>query len=158
MKTKEELDSKIKEIKDFFGDVTDLNGSISDLRKFFRKYFNNKIIHKGSHGVFDFTSLMSFSKELYKMFNGDPIQPFTVTYIRCDIVFYKYDKAPKEEHYIEMDAPWMNVMYLDEIKQSELFKKKEFLKKKNPDEWYIQVKLFDIKNKYTKYIKDISLD
>lgn len=155
MKTKEELDNKIKEIKEFFKNASNLNGNIKDLEDFFKSKFNYKIIKKGSRGVFDFTKLMKLSPELSRMFNNDPIQPFTVTYIRKDIIFYKLDKDPKEEKYIQFGSAWTHVMYLNEIKQSELFKKKEYLRKKNPDEWYIQVNLLSIDSKYTKYIKDI---
>ena len=158
MKTRSELDSKVKELKEHFGNDICLNGNVYDLEKFFDRKFNYKIIKRGTRGVFDFTKLMKSVPEISRMFNDDPIQPFTVTYVRQDIIFYKLDKNPKEEKYIQFGAAWTHVMYLNEIKQSELFKKKEYLKKKDPEEWYIQVNLFDIKNKYTTYIRDIDFN
>ena len=156
MKTKEELDYKLQELKDAFGDHALTNGSIGDLRKWFKNYFNTSIVKVGDKLTFDFSGLFRMAPAIKKKFNDDPIQPITVTYLRADIIFYTYDKHPElGEVYIMWDADWTKYLYPQEIKQSELWKNKEYLFHKNPDEYYLQVNLFDIDSKYVNYIKNI---
>ena len=156
MKTKAELDNKLQELKNMFGENALSNGSIADLRKWFKNYFNKDIVKVGDKLTFDFSGLFKMVPETKKKFNDDPIQPITVTYLRADIIFYTYDKHPElGEVYIMWDADWTKYLYPNEIKQSELWKNKEYLFHENPDEYYLQVNLFDIDSKYVNYIKNI---
>ena len=156
MKTKAELDNKLQELKNMFGENALSNGSIADLRKWFKNYFNKDIVKVRDKLTFDFSGLFKMVPETKKKFNDDPIQPITVTYLRADIIFYTYDKHPEfGELYIMWDVDWTKYLYPQEIKQSELWKNKEYLFHKNPDEYYLQVNLFDIDSKYVNYIKDI---
>ena len=53
------------------------------------------------------------------------------------------------------DADWSKWLYLNEIKLSELWKNKEYLKEKDYDEWYIETKSMEFKSEHTKIIDDI---
>ena len=57
MKTKAELDNKLQELKDAFGEHALTNGSIGDLRKWFKNYFNTGIVKVGDKLTFDFSGL-----------------------------------------------------------------------------------------------------
>lgn len=150
-----ELDKKIIELKNFFrGYMCD--GSINDLEKHFKKHFNKGIIQVGDKLTFDFNTLFFIDPGMKKEFKNDPIQPITITYLRSDIIFYTYDKNPDKEYYVIWGSEWMRWLYPKEIKQSILFKNKEYLLKTNPNEYYLQVNLFDVSNKYVNYIKDIN--
>ena len=99
------------------------------------------------------------SPKIKKQFNNDPIQPITITYKRLDIIFFTYDKHPElGENYTTWGADWMKWLYPTEVKQSVLWANKTYLKEKNPNEYYIQVNSYDLKNKYGKLIKDIDFN
>ena len=156
MKTKAELDNKLQELRKSFGEHAVTNGSIDDLRKWFKKYFNTGIVKVGDKLTYDFSTLFRMVPASQKKLKGDPIQPITVTYLRADIIFYTYDKHPEfGELYMMWDSDYAKYLYPQEIKQSELWKNKEYLFHENPDEYYLQVNLFDIDSKYVNYIKDI---
>lgn len=155
MKTKEQLNKQIETIKNIFGDLL-FASNIAELQKFFKNYFNRDIIQVGDKLVYELNALFSMSPEIKKKFKNDPIQPITVTYKRLDIIFFTYDKRPDlGENYTMWDSDSMKWLYPTEIKQSVLWANKTYLKEKNPDEYYIQVNSFDLKNKYGKLIKDI---
>lgn len=154
--SKSELDKKLNELRKMFGENSLSEGSIADLKKKFKDNFNKDIIKIGYKLTYDFNTLFNNVPSLKKNFNGDPIQPITVTYLRCDIIFFIYDNHPElGENYITFDDSWMKWLYPNEIKQSELWKHKEYLLFDNPNEYYLQVNLFDIKSTFVKYIKDI---
>jgi hypothetical protein len=156
MKTRKELDNQIAELKKTFGNSTLSMGSVGDLKEWFKDNFNKDIIKVGDKLTYNFDFLFHRVPKYRKKFNGDPIQPITITYLRCDIIFFTYDKHPEfGENYIMWDDGWMRWLYPTEVKQSVLWKAKEYLKEKNPNEYYIQVNLFDIDDKYVNYIKDI---
>lgn len=155
IRKKSELDSKLQILKNTFGD-TQYNGNIYELKKLFKDNFNTDIVKIGDELIFDFSTIFNMTTNYRKKFNNDPIQPITVTYLRADIIFYTYDKHPEfGENYIMWDADWTKYLYPVKITQSILWKNKEYLKEKNPNEYYLQVNLFDINSKFTKYIKDI---
>ena len=155
MKTKEQLNKQIENIKNNFGDLL-FASNIAELQKFFKNYFNRDIIQVGDKLVYDLSVLFDMSQKIRDKFNNDPIQPITVTYKRLDIIFFTYDKRPDlGENYTTWDADWMKWLYPTEVKQSVLWANKTYLKEKNPNEYYIQVNSFDLKNKYGKLIKDI---
>ena len=156
IKTRTELDKQLKMLIETFSTNIMTNGNINDLRKWFKDKFNEDIVQVGDKLTFDFHSLFYMSPKWRNKFKGDPIQPITVTYKRVDIIFYTYDKHPEfGEEYIMWDADWTKWLYPNEIKQSVLWKHKESLKKRNPNEYYLQVHMFDIEPKYVNYIKDI---
>lgn len=154
-KSKVELDNKLNELRKVFKEPT-INSNIADLRDWFKDNFNTDIIKVGSKLTYDFTTLFNITSEYRSKFNGDPIQPITVTYLRCDIIFFIYDKHPEfGENYTMWDADWMRWLYPVEIKQSILWKNKEYLRKKDPNEYYLQINLINIDSKLCNYIRDI---
>ena len=152
-KSKEELDKKVKDIQEFFGEQP---ADLMSLQKFFKDKFNPDIIKVGSKAIYDLHFLFNISSEIRKKFKKDPIQPITVTYIRSGVIFFTYDKHPEyPEEWTLYDADASKWLYLSEIKLSELWKNKEFLKEKDFNEWYIQVHSFKVDEKFTKLINDI---
>jgi hypothetical protein len=156
MKTKAELDLQIDNLRKYFNCNVLTDGNIADLQKWFKNKFNRKIINVGDKLVFDFHVLFNMNADYREQFKNDYIQPITVTYLRLDVIFFTYDKHPEfGEKYTVWDADWMKWLYPTEIKQSVLWKHKKYLRKKDPNEYYIEVNLFDIDSKFVKYIKDI---
>ena len=159
IENKEILNNKLSDLRKIFGEFTTSNASIGNLKKYFKDYFNDEIIQIGGQFILDFTVLFNIDNKFKKKFNNEPIQPITITYKRCDVVFFTYDKYPEfDETYLTLDSQWTNWLYPVELKQSVLFAKKEYLKQKNPEEYYLQVNLFDINSNITKYIKDIKIE
>lgn len=153
---KNELDEQLKILKENFSTNIMTDGTIYDLRKYFKDKFNEDIVQVGDKLTFNFHSLCYTSPKWKKKFKNDPIQPITVTYKRADIIFYTYDKHPEfGEEYIMWENDLTKWLYPNEIKQSVLWKYKESLKEKDPNEYYLQVHMFDIDTKYVNYIKDI---
>ena len=155
IKSKEQLDTQIKLLKQTFGDLLQAS-NLSDIQKFFKDNFNEDIVQAGDKLIYDFAALFNIVPEMRRKFNGDNIQPITITYKRLDIIFFTYDKHPElGEQYITLTSDWMKWLFPVEVKQSILWAKKASLREKNPNEYYIQVNSFEINNKYTKLIKDI---
>lgn len=156
VKSKSELDNKLKELKKAFEGPATINGSIGDLKKWFKDKFNEDIVQIGDKLIYDLNALFYMSPMIHKEFNDDPIQPITITYKRLDIIFFTYDKHPEwGEKYTMYDSDWSKWLYPKEIKQSILWKHKEYLREKDPNEYYLQVNLFDINSDLVNYIKDI---
>lgn len=156
IKSKAELDKQLEMLTQAFPDNILSKGNIADLREWFKENFNEDIVQVGDKLTFDFHSLFNIVPNIRKKFKNKPIQPITVTYKRADIIFYTYDNLPElGEEYIIWDSDWTKWLYPNEIKQSVLWKHKESLKEKNPNEYYLQVNLFNIDNKFVNYIKDI---
>ena len=156
---KNELDEQLKILKEKFSTNIMTDGTIYDLRKYFKDKFNENIVQVGDKLTFNFHSLCYTSPKWKKKFKNDPIQPITVTYKRADIIFYTYDKHPEfGEEYIMWESDLAKWLYPTELKLSVLFDKKSYLKEKDPEEWYIETNLFSINDKYTKLINDINFD
>ena len=152
--------TQLKNIKNKTAELKKIIGrqkaDLASLQNFFKKYFNEDIVKVGSKGSFNFRVLFQLNSDYKKLFRNKPIQPITVTYIRCDIIFYTYDLHPEMgEQYITFGSDWAKWFYLNEIKQSELWKNKQYLLEKNPNEYYVQVGSFEVEEKFTKLIKDI---
>jgi len=156
IKSKAELDKQLEMLTRTFSDNILSKGNIADLREWFKDNFNEDIVQVGDKLTFDFHALFNIVPAIRKKFKNKPIQPITVTYKRSDIIFYTYDNLPElGEEYIMWSSDWTKWLYPNKIKQSVLWKHKESLKEKNPNEYYLQVNLFNIDNKYVNYIKDI---
>lgn len=156
IKSKAELDKKLEMFTRIFSDNILSKGNIADLREWFKENFNEDIVQVGDKLTFDFHALFNIVPDIRKKFKNKPIQPITVTYKRADIIFYTYDNLPElGEEYIMWSSDWTRWLYPNEIKQSVLWKHKESLKEKNPNEYYLQVNLFNIDDKFVNYIKDI---
>ena len=154
IKSKEELDKKVKELQECFNVLHDAN--LAEIQKVFKDKFNQDILKVGDHATYDLNALFYISSKIANRFKNDPIQPITITYIRQDVIFFTWDKHPEfGEEYTMYDADWSKWLYLNEIKLSELWKNKEYLIEKDYDEWYIETKLMKFKSKYTKIINDI---
>ena len=120
IKTRQQLDNQIENLKQAFGDLL-FASNIQDIRKFFKDSFNEEIIKVGDKLVFDLTPIFNISPKIKKEYKNDPIQPITITYKRLDIIFFTYDKLPeKGEQYIMWDADWMKFLYPTVVKQSVL--------------------------------------
>lgn len=147
--TKENLDKKLKEIYDSVGGRVNVSVSYGDLRDFFKKSFNDSIFAVGKKAVVDLSFQMKFASNKswwQKRFKNNPYQPVTITYRRLDLIFYTYDNFPNyEEEYMSTESKFTKQFYLADVKFSEIFKKKEHLKKTNPDEWYLQTHLINFK-------------
>lgn len=140
MKTEQELNKKIKEIKESF-DPT-LKPSIHGMQQWFKNNYND-IFHEGCKGWINLKVFFNGpnGSTWKKRFNNVPIQPVTVTYRRCDLLFFTYDNYPKydEEYFVhDGNSNWSKNFYPRHIKASELFKNKMYLLKENIDELYLQ--------------------
>ena len=154
IKSKEELDKKVKELQEYFNVSYDSN--LKELQKVFKDNFNQDILKVGDHAIFYLKSLFNMSPETKKKFKNDPIQPITITYIRQDVIFFTWDKHPEfGEEYTMYDADWAKWLYPVKIKLSDLFKNKEYLKEKDYNEWYVQTHIMKFNSKFTKIIDDI---
>ena len=148
-----ERDNQVKTIKEVIGKI---DPNLKELQKFFKDKFNMNIVKIGDHATYDLKSIFSISPKVKRRFKNDPIQPITITYIRQDIIFFTWDKHPEfGEEYTMYSADWSKCLYLNEIKLSELWKNKEYLKENDYDEWYIQTNSVEFDTKYTKIINDI---
>lgn len=156
MKNHIELDNKVNELRKYLN-FEPVDPNLGAIKNFFKDRFNPDIVHVGDKATFIFQTLFRMSSKLRKEFNNDPVQPITITYRRLDLIFYTYDKHPeKGEQYLDFNSDWTKYIYLSEIKMSELWLGKKYLLEQDPDEYYVQVNLFQLKdNKFTKYIKDI---
>ena len=154
IKSKEELDKKVEELRASLDVEFDAN--IADIKKFFKDKFNPNILKIGDHATFYLKTAFHMSPEIKRKFKNDPIQPITITYIRQDVIFFTYDKRPDlGEEYTMYDADWSKWLYPSEIKLSELWENKSYLKEKDYNEWYIETHLFRLGSKFTKVIDDI---
>lgn len=162
MRNKEELKTKVKELRKVFGGnhiiVPSIDGLIEGLGKDYVDLFK-----KGTKAVVDislFKKVASNSDEWKKRFKDD-WQPITITYRRQDAVFFTWDNYPKyKEEYMIIGAAdsWNKRTYLREIKLSEVFSKKiKRLVDKNFDELVLQLSLneFDNVNGHVTIINDI---
>lgn len=162
MKTEQELNEKIKDLKESFDPI--LKPSMNDMQKWFKKEYND-IFYEGRKCLINLRTFFNGPNgSLWrKRFNNEPIQPVTITYRRCDLVFFTYDKYPtyKEEYFIhDGNSTWTRNFYPREIKASELFKNKMYLLKENPNELYLQVNVLTIGDLYgwITYENDLTYD
>ena len=154
IKSKEELDKKVKELQEYFNVSHDSN--LAEIQKVFKDKFNQDILKVGDHATFYLKAVFNMAPETRKKFKNDPIQPITITYIRQDVIFFTWDKHPEyNEEYTMYGADWSKWLYPAEIKLSELFKNKEYLKEKDYNEWYVQTHIMKFDSKFTKIINDI---
>ena len=153
MKSIEELDNKVAELTKHFGKSAYLEGNMKSIMNFFNDKYNTKIFSKGKLCWInlDFFFNNSEDKKVWrKRFDNNPIQPIKITYKRKDVIFFKWLNYPKyeEEWFVEDNGSlniWPKIIYPQEIKYSELFKNKiNFLKKKDPEELYIQIKVLKV--------------
>lgn len=149
-KIKEELDKKVEELKKHFGKSRFVELNLANQLKFFKKDFNDKIFSKGKQCFFDLTPMFR-NKTFAKRFDNNPIQPITITYKRCDLIFFKWNNYPKyEEEYFakSINGPYSMVCYPFEVKKSELLGKKikHLIEKKDFEELYIQKRVIDFEN------------
>lgn len=152
--SKEELDNKIKGLKEAFNVSYDTN--LMEFQNVFKDNFNPNIIKVGDKATYYLKSVFYMSPEIKRRFKGDPVQPITITYIRQDVIFFTWDKHPEfGEEYTMYSADWSKWLYPAEIKLSELWKKKSYLKETDYDEWYIQTHTFEFKSEHTKIINDL---
>ena len=153
--TQVERDNQVKTIKEFVGKI---DPNLKELQRIFKNKFNPHILMAGDKAIYDLDTVFSQSIKTKKRFKNDPIQPITITYIRQDVIFFTWDKHPEfGEEYTMYDADWSKFLYLKEIKLSELWEKKLYLKEKDYDEWYIQVNSCQFTSKYTKMINNIPM-
>ncbi len=153
--TKEELDNKVKELSDHFKNGRKISPNIKEIMNFFKDKYNTKIFSKGRLCWIDLDFFFNNSenkKEWRKRFDNNSIQPIKITYKRKDVIFFKWLNYPKyeEEWFVEDKSSlniWPKIIYPQEIRYSELFYKKiKTLKKKDPDELYIQVNVLELDN------------
>lgn len=153
--TKKELDNKVKELSDHFKTGRKISPNIKEIMNFFKDKYNTKIFSKGRLCWIDLDFFFNNSenkKEWRKRFDNNPIQPIKITYKRKDVIFFKWLNYPKykEEWFVEDKSSlniWPKIIYPQEIRYSELFYKKiKKLKKKDPEELYIQVNLLELDN------------
>lgn len=149
----EDLDSKVQYIKSIQSPV---DTNVKELMEFFKDKFNYNIVKVGDHATYDFNALFRIAPGTRKRFKNDPVQPITVTYIRKDVIFFTWDKHPEfGEEYTMYEADWSKWLYPREIKLSELWKNKEYLREKDYDEWYVQTRSLEFTSKYTKIVDDL---
>ena len=146
--TKEELDAKITELRQSFDPV--LQPSMKRMQEWFGSKYND-VFYESRKCWINLTIFFNGSngKSWRKKFNNCPIQPVTVTYRRCDLVFFKFDNFPQygEEYFVHnVSTNWTKNFYPREIKASELFKNKMYLIEENPRELYLQVNVVQIDN------------
>jgi len=149
MMNKEELDKKLAEIHEAIGGKATVDVSYGDLEKFFKKSFNDEMFAVGRKVIIDLSMQMKWASNKAwwrKRFKNNPYQPVTITYRRLDLIFYTYDNFPEyEEEYISTNGDNTNKFYIADVKVSEIFKGKEYLKETKPNEWYLQTHLVDFK-------------
>ena len=151
--TQEERDNQVRTIKEFVGKT---NPNLKELQRFFKDNFNPDIFKNGDQATYDLNSVFFASPKVKKRFKSDPIQPITITYIRLDVIFFTWDKHPEfGEEYTMYSADWSKFLYLKEIRLSELWKNKLYLKEKDYDEWFIQTHSVEFDTKFTEIINDL---
>lgn len=150
-----ELNNKVNELQKVFDTKYDSN--LKEIQKIFKDKFNPNIIKVGDKATFYLKAVFNISPDVKRRFKNDPIQPITITYIRKDVIFFTWDKHPEfDEEYTMYDADWSKMLYPKEIKLSELWKNKEYLKNKDYNEWYIETHVMKFDSKFTKIIDDIN--
>lgn len=147
-KSKEELDNKVKELKTHFKESTNIECSLDSLMKFFKKSYNKQLFKKGDKCWLNLKTLCKTSPEYKKIFGNDYIQPITITYKRCDLIFYKFDNYPEiKERYFSEDSHWAKWLYPSELSKKEVQKLKiKKLIDKDPDELYVQLNTIGFDN------------
>ena len=159
--TKEEISNQINLIKKHFGDVLRIKPSVSELRKYFKDDYSD-ILGEGTKCLVDLHRFFMFdqSRDWKGLFNNNPWQNITITYRRCDLVFFTWDDYPQydEEYFSYTSSDWPRIVFPKEVKYSDIFKNKiKRMRATNPDELTIQMNVLDIddlKGKI-KVIKDI---
>lgn len=147
-KSKKELDKQIKELKKHFGEQTHIECSLYNLMNFFKKSYNKQLFKKGDKCWLNLKSLCKTSQEYKKIFGNDYIQPITITYKRCDLIFYKFDKHPEiEERYFSDESHWAKWLYPSKLSkyQAQKLKIKKLIDK-DPDELYVQLNTINFDN------------
>lgn len=149
--TKEELDNKIKALKEIFGEATTIEPTMSNLIKYFGKDYSD-VFKKNTKCYINLDIFFKCDKtrNWKKLFENNPWQPITITYRRLDIIFFTWDNYSKygEEYFMEgVNTVWSKIIYPKEIKYSDIFAKKiKKLYKKNPNELEIQMGLLEVKD------------
>ena len=147
-KSIKELDKQVKELKKVFGKQTHIECSLDNLINFFKKSYNKDLFKKGDKCWLNLKTLCNSNPEYKKIFGTDYIQPITITYKRCDLIFYKFDNHPEiEERYLADTSQWAKWLY--PTKLSKYTAQKLKIKKlidKDPDELYVQLNLIDFDN------------
>ena len=111
--SKEELDKKLESIKEMVGTMSP---DLAELQRFFKDKFNPDIIKAGDKAIYDLRGVFNISPEIRKKFKKDPIQPITITYIRSGVIFFTYDKLPKNpEEWTTYDADASKWLYPKEL-------------------------------------------
>ena len=73
IKSKEELDKKVKELQECFNVSHDAN--LAEIQKVFKDKFNQDILKVGDHATYDLNALFYISPKIANRFKNDPIQP-----------------------------------------------------------------------------------
>lgn len=160
MKTEQELNEKISQLKESFNPV--LKPSMNSMQEWFKDKYND-IFYENRKCLINLKTFFNGpnGSSWKKRFDNNPIQPVTVTYRRCDLVFFTYDNYPKykEEYFVhDGNSNWSKNFYPREIKASEMFKNKMYLIEDNPDELYLQANVISIDdlNGIIKYENDLT--
>jgi len=144
----EELDNKVKELKEAFGEQTYIECSLDNLKNFFKKSYNKDLFKKGDICWLNLKTLCNTNPEYKKIFGTNYIQPIKITYKRCDLIFYKYINYPDiEERYFSDESHWAKWLYPSKLSkyQAQKLKIKKLINK-DPDELYVQLNLINFDN------------
>lgn len=153
MKSKEELDNQVENLKKYFGNARYLNLNIAEIKNNFKEYFNEDILKLRTKWFIDLSIFFKSAdgNKWRKRFNNERFQPITITYKRCDLIFFTWDNYLEygEDYFvISTKNNWCKNIYPYEIKKSELFKLKfDHLREIGElEELYIQMRIIDFNN------------